>query len=180
MAPPPNPYKRRPLSPVRYPTLPWVPNKKQRQSAHQPNDEKKKSNDACLGDEHDDDESDKDTHVPPLFFRDSWNGSRLLSHHDDRPRSSPLSDKRKERRLENHDDVEMNNKHAVEGGRSRRMGGGNHPTRQGIVRAINPMMRELWQNFRSHFLNKNMCQKRLLRLDETTATTMRGRDWVRC
>jgi len=118
MVPPPNPYKRRPLSPVRYPTLPWVPNKKQRQSAHQPNDVKKKSKDACLGDEHDDDESDKDTHVPPLFFRDSWNGSRLLSHHDDRPRSSPLSDKPKERRLENHDDVEMN-KHAVEGGRLR-------------------------------------------------------------
>jgi len=120
MVPPPNPYKRRPLSPVRYPTLPWVPNKKQRQSAHQPNNEKKKSNDACLGDEHDDDESDKEGDVPPLFFRDSWNGSRLLSH-GDRPRSS-LSGKPKERRLENHDDVEMNN-HTVEGTRWRRIAG---------------------------------------------------------
>jgi len=42
----------------------------------------------------------------------------------DRPRSS-LSDKLKERRLKNHDDVEMN-KHAVEGGRWRRIGDDNH------------------------------------------------------
>jgi hypothetical protein len=98
--------------------LPWVPNKKQRPNAHQPNDEKKKSNEACLGDEHDDDESDKDGHVPPLFFSDSWNGSRLLSH-GDRP---SLSDKPKERQLENHDHVEMN-KHAVEGRRWRRIAG---------------------------------------------------------
>jgi len=61
MVPPPNPYKRRPISPVRYPTLPWAPNKKQRQNAHRRNEhEKKNSNEACLGNEDDDEESESD------------------------------------------------------------------------------------------------------------------------
>ena len=66
MAPPPNPYKRKPLavvSPVRLATLPQAPNKKQRLNAHPPNVGKKNANEACLGDD-DDEENDKEPRFP--------------------------------------------------------------------------------------------------------------------